>query len=220
MRFSKILYVVLLYANTFLLIYLLGSMVHLLPPGWTADELTQTLVWYAWIALLVLSVILLIVDAALLLRRSNFHRLVRSMLEVKLAAIPYFIVNFLILAAVMVGVIVGSRGFGIILVWVPFALTYVVFLPTSIYSFAVLLFAHRYHLLRSGGFVVHVLLQFVFVLDLLGTATLWAKCRRYPASTEAPRVTITFPPFDPPVLVPAAASGGDGAAVGAVEATP
>jgi hypothetical protein len=216
MRFSKILYVVLLYANTVLLVYLMAELLQLVPDRWMVDEATQSMLWAAWIVSLALSIVLQVIDAAILLRRSDFYRLVRSMMVIKAAAIPYFIVNFVVLAAFMVILIGGSRGVGIILIWVPFALTYVVFLPTSIYSFATLLFAHRYHLVGTAGFVLHVILQAVFVLDLLSTAILWVKNRHYPRSTEAPRVSITYPPFQP---ADPEASVQDGAAVGAVEAS-
>jgi hypothetical protein len=121
----------------------------------------------------------------------------RSARAVKLSMIPLFVQNFLICAFIIHAitaypfVLVGPEALdgnplAIALLSVIAAAefgptvigTWLMLLPTTIYSLTCLALMMRHRLIRPGFFAVHVILQFVFVADIISTLVVVRRARQ------------------------------------------
>ena len=115
---------------------------------------------------------------------------VNSMLILKYGLVLFFCINFIALVcwyfAVTLGIMVVTRGTALFLspvlvplliVWIGLAVvgTWLAILPGSFYSMQVLRLAYRQGKLKRGAVILHGLLQFVFLADVLDTMYLSVK---------------------------------------------
>jgi len=112
-----------------------------------------------------------VADALRLRRRGDLDGLQRSANVVKVAAVPFFLVNFVALARVVLHVGAGDRehfglrGFLTAVLFV--VLTYLVMLTTSAYSVGCLAVLRQDGQIGRGFFGLHLILQFLFVTDVV-----------------------------------------------------
>jgi hypothetical protein len=206
MRFSKILYVVLLYPGIVGTLYALVDPTGPIP-GWF-NPLWALLVWGVAVAA---AASLVIASAIRDGARDRAARLLRSMAWFKFVLIPVFVFNFILAVELVVGIagiltllvgIVGPlTGWVLGATWV--AITYAVFLPTSADGIAFLIVLRRRREIGLAAFVVHLALHLLFVADLISNAVLLVTYWNRVVSRGDPTVV----------------SGGDGAAARTVEAT-
>lgn len=219
MRFSKILYVVLLYVNIVILLYPYPE--HWLGLPYLPDWLTSGPTFVLWLLMLVLMAVLVIAGSVRSVIRGDARRLLGGMSWFKASLVPFFVLNFLFVALIIS--ILGLYGMGFVLnghavghegemvasgllaaaasafgggvAALAFAITYAVFLPTSAEGIALLVVLRRRREIGIPAFVLHLVLQLLFLADLVSTVillvTYWKKV----------------------------VSGRDSAPVGAVEAT-
>jgi hypothetical protein len=137
-----------------------------------------------WNLLLLVVIVFAIVDAVLTLRAAKTRQLATNAMIVKLISIPYFILNFYVLAVIFVGggvtLIIGI-GFALwVVVAVGIALTYLTMLSTSIYLWAAIARLRRERIIGTGMTVLYAILSFVFVTDLAAGVLVFGHSRRRP----------------------------------------
>ena len=121
--------------------------------------------------ILVINAILNIIIAIRIFRQNNLEDARRSMKKIKLYLIPYWVINFifsLILtsALLIVGVILG-------LIFIIQA--YLLLIATSCYSISFLGILLKNKKISLKSFIIHLLLQFCFVMDIIDTIYLLRK---------------------------------------------
>lgn len=113
-----------------------------------------------------------------------------SMLILKYGLVVFFCINFIVLAffyfMVTLGTVVGTRGAAILFApvlvpWLVIALlssvffTWIAIIPGSFYSIQVLRIAYRQHKIGIAGLIGHLILQFMFLTDVLDSMYLATK---------------------------------------------
>lgn len=205
MRFSKVLYVVLLYGYAVVQQWsrlMIRNDLHLPnPPDWVESPLTLVV----WVLMLGLAAILVVVEAVRNAVRGDLRRLLRGMSWFKLALIPYFVWSVIyfgeiVLAFGLYGALLFlASAFGIdpsmlagaltvgtlaaLAAWASAAiligLTYAAFLPTSADGIALLIALRRRRQIGIPAFILHLVLHLLFVTDLISTLilclTYWKK---------------------------------------------
>jgi hypothetical protein len=192
MRFSRILYVVLVYLNVAAFVF----------PDELARLLPSSLNWWSlqvvwWLVLLAVGV-LVIAEGVRAGFRNDAGHLLRSMAWFKMSLVPFFVLNFMLFAVIFLGLgIVGgfftfmdlayereavlSGGwalglFSALSVWafgvVVAVLTYAIFLPSSADGIAFLIVMRRRHQISIPAFLLHLVLHLLFVADLVSTVIL------------------------------------------------
>lgn len=148
--------------------------------------------WIPWLIIfcLVVSWILNIVcavasvkDASLLYREKDSAYLRKYMKALKMGAIPYFVLNFILYFLLFMLSVAASRGL-VILTPIPFMFvilvffTYLSLLFTAPYGMAYAVIIQREGKMSTGRLVIHILLQLCFVLDVVDTIVLLMKYER------------------------------------------
>ncbi|WP_157979732.1 hypothetical protein [Kribbella monticola] len=125
----------------------------------------------AWLVAYLLVAALAAIDAGRLARSGELDALQQSANLVKLVAIAFFALNFVVLAEAVA--VTGSNdrdrfgldGFAAALLFM--VLTYVVLLPTSAYGVACLTQLRKFGQIGRTFFAINLVLHFLFVLDVL-----------------------------------------------------
>lgn len=92
----------------------------------------------------------------------------RVMLFVKLDAIPFFIANYVLWICVFAFSVILPLGFTL-WIFIPIAViaTYIVLLTTTAFSIPTIVLLARSKQLKPFEAIVHIVLQFIFVLDVI-----------------------------------------------------
>ncbi|MET7278316.1 hypothetical protein ABZS29_08810 [Kribbella sp. NPDC005582] len=131
-----------------------------------------------------------VADALRLRRREDLDGLQRSANVVKVAAVPFFLVNFVALARVVLHVGAGDRqhfglrGFLTAVLFV--VLTYLVMLTTSAYSIGCLAVMRQNGQIGPGFFGLHLILQFLFVADVVSAIVVIEVARNRLGTAQRP----------------------------------
>jgi hypothetical protein len=138
----------------------------------------------AWNLLMLIATIITIVDSARKIHARKTRQLATDAMVVKLASIPFFLLNFAVLAAVFIGgLAILAFGVGIAL-WVAVAigsgLTYLTMLSTSVYAWAAIAQLRRERIIGRGLTVLYTLLSLVPVTDIAAAVLLFGHYRRRP----------------------------------------
>lgn len=130
----------------------------------------------AWTVIYLVAAVLTIRDAVRLVRHGDVRGLRRGALFTKLAGIPFFVLNFLILGLIVQSLLFFGVGF----VLAPFfvAWTYLVMLPTSAYGLGLLMVLRRGPGVSSTFFGLHVALHLLFVVDIISSLVVCARSGR------------------------------------------
>lgn len=152
----------------------LGALLYLgLFLGWFSTE-SGDLSWQliiGWNGLLLVTTILAIIDGIMKVRAGRMRELATGVFLGKLAAIPFFVINFIVLA---LGGLAGTlllfvRGIGLpflIIVAIGAALTYLTMLCTSVYGWAAIARLRRDGAIGRPLAAVYAVLLLVFVADI------------------------------------------------------
>lgn len=130
-------------------------------------------------------------EAIILARRRDLAALRRSTMLVKVAGIPFFVLNFALLGGV---IFVGWAFAGFPILLAPFAVagTYLVMLPTSAYGVACLVLMRRDRAISTRFFTVNLVLHLMFVTDIVSTFVVANRARAVLAQQH---VTPVAPPL-------------------------
>jgi hypothetical protein len=113
--------------------------------------------------------------ALALSRRGDAGAFHRKVLRLKLVLIPFFALNFALNAVIWMILTGASRGLFIFLLPIPIGVCFCFLLATSLPALFLIGLLRRQGRIGSAGFVVHVILQLIFVLDILGVLLLGRK---------------------------------------------
>jgi hypothetical protein len=144
--------------------------------------------WYlviagGWNLLLLIVTVIVIVDSIRKVRAKKTRQLATDAFVVKLASIPFFVLNYVVLAFLFVG---GAAIFlfGGMVLWVAVAigsgLTYLAMLSTSIYVWASIAQLRRERIIGTGLTILYVILSLIFVTDIAAGIILFGHSRRRP----------------------------------------
>ncbi|MEV6284277.1 DUF6652 family protein [Kribbella sp. NPDC051770] len=136
-----------------------------------------------WLAVHLVLGIVVVADASRLTRQRDLDALQRAANFVKLVSVPFFLLNFVALAGAVVvqGADdldrLGLDGFVLAVLFV--VLTYLAFLPTSAYGVGCLAVLRKNDAAGPVFFGVNLTLQFLFVVDVLGTIVVVETARHF-----------------------------------------
>ena len=136
-----------------------------------------------WLLLLVIVSVVVIVDSIQKVRARKTRQLATDALVVKLVAIPFFVLNFVLIALLFIG---GATmfHFGLLVLWVPaaigFGLTYPAMLSTSIYAWAAIAQLRREGIIKTWQAVLYAILSLFYVTDVAAGVLLFGHARRRP----------------------------------------
>lgn len=158
------------------------------------DGAVVPLIIGGWMLLLLVVAALVIVDSVRKARAGKTAQLARDLYVVKLAAIPLFSINFIVLATIgLFGSAVtaalfasaypqddftafGGEMLGIFAIAI--ALTYLAMLTTSTYGWATIAQLRRDGRIGSGMAALYRVMLLLFVLDVVAGILLYARSRR------------------------------------------
>lgn len=150
--------------------------------GDISPELYLNLLQWAilgWNVVLFVVTVLVIIDSVRKIRKGMTAQLASGVLVVKLTLIPFFLINFILLALFgLVGVALSMHGFGIPLLFVfaiSVVLTYLAMVSTSIYGWASVIRLRREGRIGIAGAVIYTILFFIFVADILAGILVFAR---------------------------------------------
>jgi hypothetical protein len=136
-----------------------------------------------WNILLIVATILTIIDSVRKVRAKRTRTLATDVFVVKLAAIPFFLINFTLLAMVaLLGVGLMRIGGFVLLFAVPLeiGLTYLAMISTSIYGWASIVQLRRERAIGTGLAVLYGIMLAIFVTDIVAGIMLFGHSRRRP----------------------------------------
>jgi hypothetical protein len=136
-----------------------------------------------WNILLVVATIIAIVDSVRKIRAGKTRELATDILVVKLAAIPFFLINFGLLFVITAAGTVMLRAAGIVvLAFVPLevGLTYLAMIATSVYGWASVARLRRDRVIGTGLTVLYSILLLSFVTDIVAGILQFGHSRRRP----------------------------------------
>lgn len=169
-----------LYVNLFMIILLLISSLQALVKNRTGN-------WMQWllVALVVITGILNvifaiknIINSCRLYKNREYNSLRQYMKVLKLGSIPYFILNFAIYFLLFIILFAASRGIIVVtpiplfIFSPPILFTYLEVLFTSSYGIGFIAIINKEKRIKSVSFIIHVLLQLCFILDIISTIVL------------------------------------------------
>jgi hypothetical protein len=137
----------------------------------------------AWNLLLLVATIISIVDGVRKFRAKETRALATDALVVKLASIPFFVLNYLMLAFLFLG---GAAIilFGGPLLWLAGAigsgLTYLAILSTSVYTWAAIAQLRRERIIGTRLTVLYAIMSLIFVTDIAAGVMVFGHYRRRP----------------------------------------
>jgi heme exporter protein D len=136
-----------------------------------------------WNGLLILATVISIVDSILSVRAKKTRQLATDAMVVKLASIPFFLLNYVGVAMLILGgavfLLLADPLFlfaGVIGV----VLTYLAMLSTSVYVWAAIVQLRRERIIGTGLTVLYGILSLVFVTDIVAGVMLFGHYRKRP----------------------------------------
>ena len=180
MKLSKLAvlsFLILMYATLglFILKYLLPFVIGFIPEEETIlSELFEPVNTFSIIlnVILIINTILNIIIAIHIFKQNNLENARNSMKKIKLYLIPYWVINF-IFSLTITGVTLFMGG--IIMGFIFLIQTYLLFIATSCYSISFLGILLKNKKISLKSFIIHLLLQFCFVMDIIDTIYLLRK---------------------------------------------
>lgn len=135
-----------------------------------------------WNVLLLVVAILAAVDSIRKVRAGKARQVATGVFVTKLAAIPYFLLNFLLWGA-LAGVGLALGGWGIFVIAIAVPLTWFTMLSTSIYGWASIVLLRREGRIGKVQAALYTILLCVFVADIVVGILLFVHSRRRPKTT-------------------------------------
>jgi hypothetical protein len=136
-----------------------------------------------WNTLLVVVTAFVVADSIRKVRARETRALTTDALVVKLTAIPFFLLNFLVLGTVAVvglGTFLAGGVALLVAMWIGSGLTYLAMLSTSVYVWAAISQLRRDRIIGTGLGVLYTFMSFAFVTDIVAGVLLFVHARRRP----------------------------------------
>lgn len=148
---------------------------------WVTDNLF--VLFGGWNLLLLVVFIISIVDGVRKIRTKKTRELGTGAMIVKLASIPYFVANFIVLAFLSVeglAFFFFTAGGFLVVVWFGIVLTYLTMTSTSVYGWVAIVALRREGKINRVLTAVYAILLFGFFTDVAGGVMLFGHSRRRP----------------------------------------
>jgi hypothetical protein len=126
------------------------------------------LIWGIWFLLFMITTIINAVNVIKKFIKKETNLLLEYTKKVKLGLIPFWIINFVGYTAFVIMVNLPSHGFGIFIVPFPIMASYFVLITTSVLSILLLLLLYKEGKINNKQFLIYVITQLCFVLDIVG----------------------------------------------------
>jgi hypothetical protein len=127
---------------------------------------TMFIIWFIiYFIISIINIVSIIIDY----RKNDTELLFKKMKRVKIGLIPYWIINFICYVPISVVVLLAGHGFGFIIVPIFIFASYMVLCLTSLFSILYLLNLNKNNRISKKQFIIHALLQFIFVVDIIDT---------------------------------------------------
>ncbi len=160
---------------------------------------TKIQAWTFWIILIaliisgflnVLMAVLNVFKVLTIMKNKDYDLLRKHMKMLKFGSILYFILNFVLYFLLFAIFILASRGILLIspfplLFLIPASCAYFTVVITSVYGIGVLLSLLRNKKISLKGFILHIVMQLCFVLDILSTAIILIKFKKEEKNDES-----------------------------------
>ncbi|MEO6533386.1 MAG: hypothetical protein ABIO06_07410 [Pseudolysinimonas sp.] len=147
----------------------------------------------AWNLALLVATIIAIADSVRRLRAKRTRQLAFDAMVVKLASIPFFLVNFAMFlfasVASLVLIMIGPIIWTVIAIGI--GLTYLTMLSTSVYAWATIAQLRRERVIGTGLAILYTILTCLFVTDVVAAVLLFGHSRRRPRLALAWLLTAT-----------------------------
>ncbi|GHF22668.1 hypothetical protein [Pseudolysinimonas yzui] len=173
-------------------VMLLGAVIYVLVIKFLGELSRADALWVVpaafigWNILVFVTFILVAIDGVRKVRAGKTRQLATDLFVVKLSAIPFFLINFALLAVITAAGTVMLRAAGIVfLAFVPLevALTYLAMVSTSVYGWASIVQLRRDRVIGTGLTVLYSFLLLIFVTDIVAGILLFGHSRRRPGVT-------------------------------------
>jgi hypothetical protein len=147
-----------------------------------------------WNALLLTVTVMVIIDSIRKVRAGRTRELTADLFIVKLASIPFFLLNFAAIAVIaftgLALFVVGGAVFFVV-VAIAAGLTYTTMLSTSVYGWAAIAGLRQERHVDAGRLTLYAVLLFVFVADVVASILLFTQFGRdRVAKTEVERAAL------------------------------
>jgi hypothetical protein len=126
-------------------------------------------VFIIWFVLYCIISIINIVSIIINYKENDTELLFKKMKRVKIGLIPYWIINFICYVPISVVLLLAGHGFGFIIVPIFIFASYMVLCLTSLFSILYLLKLKKNNKISKKQFIIHTLLQLIFVVDIIDT---------------------------------------------------
>jgi hypothetical protein len=150
--------------------------------GGPGDDLWFLVIAGAWNLVILVATVIAIVDSVLKIRAKRTEELAVDAMVVKLASIPFFLINFAVLVfalnASIVLIFIGPILWTVIAIGT--GLTYLTMLSTSVYVWATITRLRRERAIGTGLTVLYMILSLLFVTDIAAGVLLFGHSRRRP----------------------------------------
>ena len=121
-----------------------------------------------WFVIFIILSIRNIIYTNKLLKRCEIDKLKKLTEFIKFGAIPFWIINFILLSLLTIAIVMGTRGIGIVIIPVPIIIAYIILLGTSIFSIPYIKLLYKGKKIGFKQMVIHIILQLCFVWDVIG----------------------------------------------------
>jgi hypothetical protein len=102
-------------------------------------------------------------------KNNNIEKIFQKMKRIKTSLIPFWIINFICYVPISAILLAAGHGFGFIIVPLFIFLSYTVLILTSLFSILYLLKLRKNNIISRKQFVIHIILQLIFVIDIIDT---------------------------------------------------
>ena len=135
------------------------------------------LIWGIWFLLFMVISIINAINIIKKFLQNQTDLLLEYTKKVKFGLIPFWIINFIGYTAFVIMVNIPSHGFGIFIVPFPIMASYFVLIATSVFSISLLLLLYRERKIDNKQFLIFIMTQLCFVLDVIGVIYLINKIK-------------------------------------------
>ena len=120
-----------------------------------------------WVFTYIIFSIINIISLAIDYKNNNTEIIFKKTKRIKLGLIPFWIINFICYLPISIILILVGHGFGFIIVPIFISASYMVLILTSIFSIAYLKNLHKNRKIEFKKFIIHSILQLIFVIDII-----------------------------------------------------
>jgi hypothetical protein len=136
---------------------------------------TVFIIWFVLYCIIsIINIVSIIIDY----RKNDTELLFKKMKRVKIGLIPYWVINFICYLPISVVMLLVGHGFGFLIVPIFIFASYMVLCLTSLFSILYLLNLKKNNNISKKQFIIHTLLQLIFVVDIIDTIYLIIKLKK------------------------------------------